>query len=201
MTRSIAIVAVLVLCAALTSVAYALTRDEAPASHRPASDPLLRSGATRYAAYLRAESASLAGARRSGDAVAVRLHEGRLAPAAGAAPRDVDPLAAVREASRLLSLDGRNAGSADLLGVEARIAGAAIAFDAIRDALWARDKGLTGSIDERLAGVRTELARHRRHGRYVRAASLPTADRRRLAAALDAFAWRLTLAAERVARR
>ncbi|HEV2813189.1 MAG TPA: hypothetical protein VGW10_08065, partial [Solirubrobacteraceae bacterium] len=164
---------------------------------RAAADPLLRSGATRYAAYVRAETASLRSARRAGDAVAVRLHEGRLAPA-GAERQHVDPAAAVASAARLLSLDARNAGTADLLGVEARAAGAAVAFDAIRDALWARDKGLTGSIDERLAGLRTELDRHRRGNEFRPAAKLPTPDRRRLAAALDAYAWRLSLAAERV---
>ena len=201
MTRSIALIAGLFACAAvLAGAAFALTGERAPEPAPSRSDPLLRSGAARYGAYLRAEAASLASARRTGDAVAIRLHEGRLAPAGGRA-REVDPVAAVRAASRLLSLDGRRAGEADLLGVEARIAGAAIAFDAIRDALWARDQGLTGSIDERLAGLRAELERHRRRGRYAAPASLRTADRRRLAAALDAYAWRLSLAADRVAAR
>src|SRR5687767_13953153 len=124
---------------------------------RPAADPLLRSGAARYSAYLRAEAASLGPARRSGDAFAARLHEGRLAPVGGRVPARVDPVAAVRAAARLLSLDARKASARALLGVEARAAGAAVAFYAIRDALWARDKGMTGSIDERLAGLRAEL--------------------------------------------
>jgi hypothetical protein len=168
---------------------------------RAAVDPLLRSGQARYAAYLRAESASLAGARRHGDRLAVVLHEGRLAPAGGAAPRDVDPIGAVVRASRILSLDARHVGDEDLVRAEAHTAGAAIAFDAIRDALWARDKGLTGSLDERLANLRSELDRHRRGQRFADAVSLRTAERRRLAAALDAYAWRLSLAAERVAAR
>jgi hypothetical protein len=167
---------------------------------RTAGDPLLESGATRYTAYLRAETASLRAARRSGDRLAVRLHAGRLAPAGGVDPESIDPLAAVDAAVRLLSLDARHAGSAGLLGVEARVAGAAVAFDAIRDALWARDRGMTGSIDERLAGLRAELDRHRRGQGFRPASSLSTPDRRRLAAALDAYAWRLSLAVERVSR-
>ena len=73
-----------------------------------------------------------------------------------------------------------------------------MAFDAIRDAVWARDRGLTGSIDERLAGLRLELDRHRRGRRFRPAATLSTPDRWRLAAALDAYAWRLSLAGDRV---
>ncbi|HEX2084802.1 MAG TPA: hypothetical protein VHF89_03900 [Solirubrobacteraceae bacterium] len=190
----------LVLLAALAGAGMTL----APASERaapdPSADPRLRSGAGRYAAYLRAEAASLQAARRAGDRLAVQLHEGRLAPVGGRVPAEVDPIAAVTAASRMLSLDAREAGNRDLLGVEARTAGAAVAFDAVRDALWARDKGLTGSIDERLANLRAELDRHRRADRFRPASRLGTADRRRLAAALDAYAWRLSLAAERVAR-
>lgn len=199
MARRRLIVVALLAVAALAGAGLTLAPAREPAAAPAADDPLLRSGATRYAAYLRAEAASLAAARRSGDAVAVRLHEGRLAPAGGRVPRRVDPVAAVRAAARLLSLDARHAGSAELLGVEARAAGAAVAFDAIRDALWARDKGLTGSIDERLAGLRSELDRHRRGAGFRGVARLATADRRRLAAALDAYAWRLSLAADRVA--
>ena len=114
--------------------------------------------------------------------------------------RSSGSLAAVEAAARLLSADARNLPATDLLAVEARVAGAAVAFDAIRDALWARDRGLTGSIDERLAGLRAELDRHRRGHRFRPAAGLRVADRRRLAAALDAYAWRLSLAIERVAR-
>src|SRR5688500_17496230 len=98
---------------------------------RAARDPLLQSGAKRYSAYLRAETASLRAARGSGDRLAARLHAGRVAPAAGADAERVDPLAAVDAAVRLLSLDARHAGAAGLLGVEARVAGAAVAFDAI----------------------------------------------------------------------
>ena len=73
-----------------------------------------------------------------------------------------------------------------------------MAFDGVRDALWARDKGLVGSIDERCATLRAELDRHRRGDGFRSATTLPTADRRRLQAALDAWAWRLDLAAERL---
>jgi hypothetical protein len=189
--------AVLALAALAGAGLTLATAREAPPR---ADDPLLRSGAARYTAHLRAEAASLAAARRTGDAVAVRLHEGRLAPVGGRVPRHVDPIGAVRAAASLLSLDARHAGSRDLLGVEARAAGAAVAFDAIRDALWARDKGFTGAIDERLAGLRAELDRHRRGSGFRAAGTLSTPARRRLAAALDAYAWRLSLAAERVER-
>ncbi|HEX8086075.1 MAG TPA: hypothetical protein VF529_17410 [Solirubrobacteraceae bacterium] len=191
------VIALLAACAAALGGGFAVatSRDDAPAT---SADPLLRSGAVRYAAYLRAEESSLAASRREGDRLAVRLHAGRLAPVGGSVPDRVDPVAAVDAAARLLSRDARDL--PDLLAVEARVAGAAVAFDAIRDALWARDKGLTGSIDERLAGLRTELDHHRRGSRFRAASSLPTPDRRRLAAALDAYAWRLSLAADRVAK-
>ena len=201
MTGKVRLIAAALAVAALAAAGFVLA--PAPAREREdprrGADPLLRSGALRYGAYLRAEAASLAAARRSGDRLAVRLHRGRLAPVGGRHPQRVDAVAAVNEAARLLSLDARHTASAGLLDVEARVAGAAIAFDAIRDALWARDKGLTGSIDERLAGLRTELDRHRRGTGFRRAGSLGIADRRRLAAALDAYAWRLSLAADRVA--
>jgi iron uptake system EfeUOB component EfeO/EfeM len=71
-----------------------------------------------------------------------------------------------------------------------------VAFDAIRDALWARDKGLVGSIDERMATLRSELDRHRRGNGFAK--TLGQADRRRLQAALDAWAWRLDLAATKL---
>ena len=187
------------LAAALTGGGLAIATGGGPerTGETPA-DPLLRSGATRYEAYLRAEAASLRAARRAGDRLAIRLHSGRIAPAGDVAPDRVDPGAAVDAAARLLSLDARNLATTDLLDVEARVAGAAVAFDAVRDALWARDKGLTGSIDERLAGLRAELDRHRRGAAFGSAAGLSTADRRRLAAALDAYAWRLSLAVDRV---
>jgi hypothetical protein len=200
MRRPVAFAAAALAAAAVAGAGLALAPAREPAAPPGGPDPLLRSGALRYAAYLRAEAASLDAARRAGDRLAARMHEGRLAPAGGRVPSRVDAVAAVGAAARLLSLDARRLPTADLLGVEARAAGAAVAFDAIRDALWARDKGLTGSIDERLAGLRAELDRHRRGRRFRAAATLPTAERRRLAAALDAYAWRLSLAAERVAR-
>ena len=199
MRRAHFAVAALFALAALAGAGLTLAPAREPERPRPVRDPLLRSGSVRSAAYVRAERASLAAARRGGDTQAVRLHEGRLAPVGGRASGAVDSVAAVRTAAKLLSLDARHAGARELLGVEARAAGAAVAFDAIRDALWARDKGLTGSIDERLAGLRAELDRHRRGSGFRRAATLGTADRRRLAAALDAYAWRLSLAADRVA--
>jgi iron uptake system EfeUOB component EfeO/EfeM len=109
------------------------------------------------------------------------------------------PLAVAHAAARVLSLDARRVTEQPLVDVESHAAGAGIAFDAIRDALWSRDKGLVGSIDERLATVRVELDAHRRGAGFAAAARLPMAERRRLAAALDAFAWRLELAAERLA--
>jgi hypothetical protein len=200
MRRRLSLVAALLAVAALAGAGLALATGRDGADPVPrAEDPLLRSGATRYGAYLRAEAASLRAARRTGDRLAVRLHAGRLAPVDGRVPERVDPIAAVDAAARLLSLEARDVAASDLLGVEARVAGAAVAFDAVRDALWARDKGLAGSIDERLAGLRTELDRHRRGSGFRRATTLPTGDRRRLAAALDAYAWRLSLAADRVA--
>ncbi len=197
MSRKLTIAAA-ILAAALGGAGLALATSGAPEAARPTDDPRLRSGAVRYAAYLRAEAGSLRAARRDGDRVAISLHEGRLAPVGARVRGPVDPVAAVTAAARLLSLDARRVGGRDLVGVEARVAGAAVAFDAVRDALWARDKGLTGSIDERLAGLRAELDRHRRGTRFRAARTLTTADRRRLAAALDAYAWRLSLAAERV---
>ncbi len=197
MSRKITIAAA-ILAAALGGAGLALATSRAPDAAHRTDDPRLRAGAVRYAAYLRAEAGSLRVARRDGDRLAVRLHEGRLAPVGVRVRGAVDAVAAVTASARLLSLDARQAGSRDLLGVEARVGGAAVAFDAVRDALWARDKGLTGSIDERLAGLRAELDRHRRGERFRGARTIPTADRRRLAAALDAYAWRLSLAAERV---
>lgn len=194
--RRPAFVVAAVVAAALAGVTLAPADDREGAGG--AGDPLLRSGAKRYAAYLRSEAASLRAARAAGDRVAARMHEGRLAPAGGRVPARVDPVAAVTGAARLLSLDARDPGRRGLLALEAHAAGAAVAFDAIRDALWARDKGLTGSLDERLANLRAELERHRRGRGFRRADSLPLADRRRLAAALDAYAWRLSLAARRV---
>src|SRR5688572_2777242 len=103
MRRRLLLVAALPAVAALAGAGLALAPARESAPSGPAEDPLLRSGAVRYAAYLRAEATSLADARRSGDALAVRLHEGRLAPAGGRVPGRVDAVAAVRSASRLLS--------------------------------------------------------------------------------------------------
>jgi len=178
------------------------------AAARPA-DP----GLARYRAYVAAEAASLAervAARRFDDA---RVHAGRLAPVARAtgalellavarkvdgpraatlrraalrtvrdAPRTPLTSAAVLRAAAVSLEDAR--GSGDRLDVEARVDGAAVAFDAIRDAVWAVDQGLVGSIDERLARVRDELRRD-------------APDQRRLSARLRALAWRLALAPAR----
>ena len=160
---------------------------------------MLVSGRTRYAAYVRAETH-----RRSASASAPGTPRGRASTPAGssrpAALAPGEPVAVARAAAAVLSLDARDVGRRALLDVESHAAGAAVAFDAVRDALWARDKGLVGSIDERLAGLRTELDRHRRGEGFRSSGALATADRRRLAAALDAFAWRLDLAADRLAR-
>lgn len=170
------------------------------AESRP--DPLLVSGQARYDAYVRTERASMREMVAAGDRDAARIHRERLRPASVAAGLSSDtprPLQVTRAAASVLSLDGRRAGSVDLLDVESHGAGSGVAFDTIRDALWARDKGLVGSIDERLAGLRAELDRHRRGPGFVAASSLAVADRRRLAAALDALAWRLQLASDKLA--
>jgi hypothetical protein len=167
----------------------------------PKPDPLLDSGAQRYTAYVRAERDSMRAMVAAGDDEAARVHRERLRPAgiaAGLSDETPGPLDVVGAAARLLSLDGRRVGEVALLDVESHAAGSGVAFDGIRDAVWARDKGLVGSIDERLAGLRTELDRHRRGSGFVPASSLALADRRRLAAALDALAWRLGLAAEKL---
>lgn len=172
--------------------------DEAGGERRVVAPPVeeLRSGQARYAAYVRAETASMRERRAAGDDAGARVHLGRIAPARTA--RTTRPIPVVRAAAAMLSLDARGVGRAGLLDLEAHAQAAGLAFDAIRDALWARDKGLTGSIDERLANVRAEIDRHRRGEGFVSAGSLRTADRRRLAAALDALAWRLALAAGRL---
>jgi hypothetical protein len=167
------------------------------AQSRP--DPLLVSGQQRYDAYVRTERESMRATVAAGDREGARIHRERLRPASVAAGLSSDtpvPLKVARAASQVLSLDGRRAGEVALLDVESHAAGSGVAFDAIRDALWARDKGLVGSIDERLAGLRTELDRHRRGDGFVPAASLAVGDRRRLAAALDALAWRLRHASD-----
>jgi hypothetical protein len=179
-------------------------RRAAPPPPAPA-DP----GLTRYRAYVAAEAASLAervSVRAFDDA---RVHAGRLAPVARAtgalellavsrvdaaeaaslrraalrtardAPRVALSTAAVVGAAAT-ALEGAR-GSRDLVDVGARVDGAAVAFDAVRDAVWERDKGLVGSIDDRLTALREEL---RRDG----------PDVRRLDARLHAVAWRLALA-------
>lgn len=195
-TRALFLLLSLVAIAAALSAAQLFAR-EAP----PKPDPLLVSGHQRYDAYVRAERTSMRAMVAAGDRAAARIHRERLRPAgvaAGLSSETPSPLTVTRAAARVLSLDGRRAGEIPLLDVESHTAGSGAAFDAIRDALWARDKGLVGSIDERLAGLRTELDRHRHGARFVPPESLRTADRRRLAAALDALAWRLALAAERL---
>lgn len=187
---------VLPLLLAFAASAPLFVRD---AESRP--DPLLVSGQQRYDAYVRTERESMRAMVTAGDRDGARIHRERLRPASVAAGLSSDtprPLQVTRAAARVLSLDGRRTGPVDLLDVESHTAGSGVAFDAIRDALWARDKGLVGSIDERLAGLRTELDRHRRGAGFVLASSLRVADRRRLAAALDALAWRLELAAEKL---
>ncbi len=165
-------------------------------------EQLLRSGASRHEAWLRAELTSLRAARHTGDRAAVTIHGGRVAAAqaAGAPERPVDARAVAREAAQLLSLDARGVGTRPLLELEAHAMGAGLAFDGVRDALWeTADKGLVGSIDERIALLRDELDRHRRGASFTPVARITGADRRRLAGALDALAYRLGLAADRLA--
>lgn len=202
MARRRVLVALPTAAALLLGVGFAtrLGAEEAP----PRPNPLLESGAVRYAAYVRAERASMREMVALGEAEGARIHRERLRPASvasGLSTQPPEPVEVARAAASVLSLDGRRTGGVALLDVESHTAGSGVAFDAIRDALWARDKGLVGSIDERLAGLRTELDRHRRGNGFVPASRLKTADRRRLAAALDALAWRLALAADKLTTR
>ena len=190
---------VLIVLPALALVAAGAALFAGDAESRP--DPLLVSGEQRYGAYVRAERESMRAMVAAGDEQAARIHRERVRPAGVAAGLSSDvpqPLKVARAASRVLSLDARRLGEVALLDVESHTAGSGVAFDAIRDALWARDKGLVGSIDDRLAGLRTELDRHRRGDGFVAPARVAVADRRRLAAALDALAWRLELAAAKL---
>ena len=175
--------------------------DHAGGGERRAPSPQalrLERGETRYAAIVRAETASLRERRAAGDEAGVRIHLGRVAPARRA--RTSEPHAVVHAAAAVLSLDARGTGRTGLLDLEAHAQGAGLAFDSIREAVWMRDRGLVGSIDERLANLRAELDRHRRGEGFLSSGALGAADRRRLAAALDALAWRLTVAADALAR-
>ena len=197
MRRRIVLIVLPVLLVLAGFSATRLAAEEAP----PRPNPLLESGAERYAAYVRAERASMREMVALGDETGARIHRERLRPASvasGLSAEPPEPVELARAASSVLSLDGRRAGEVALLDVESHTAGSGVAFDAIRDAVWARDRGLVGSIDERIAGLRAELDRHRRGAGFVPASSLRTADKRRLAAALDALAWRLAIAAERL---
>jgi hypothetical protein len=187
------------LLAAVVLVARPST-DEAGGDRRdpaPALAAELRSGKARYAAFVRAETESLRDRRAAGDDAGVRIHEGRLLPVRRAGT--TEPVAVVRAAAAMLSLDARGVGRTGLLDLESHGQAAGLALDGLRDALWAADQGMTGSIDERLANLRAEIDRHRRGEGFVSSGTLQTADRRRLAAALDALAWRLQLAADRLA--
>jgi hypothetical protein len=162
---------------------------------------LLLSGASRHESWMRAELQSMHGVERAGDWDAARLYRDRLAVAfaAGAPKRDPSGLMLTRAAASVLSLDARNVGRYGLVQIESHAMGAGLAFDGIRDALWeTADKGLVGSIDERIALLRDELQRHRRGEGYVSSGQLSLEDRRRLAGALDALAYRLVLAGERL---
>jgi hypothetical protein len=199
MTRSI----VLALAAAALAVAALTARlqldDDAQGATaaKPRDQQLVRlldGGEERYRAYVEVEAASLRDLEAARDTVGARVHRARLAPAVEAG-RQRDPLAVSRAAARVLSVDARGVGSRPLLDLESRLTGVGAAFDGIRDALWSRDQGFVGSIDERLATVRAELEPLRRGDGFVPATKLTLAQRRRLAAALDALAWRLDLAA------
>ena len=166
---------------------------------RPANASALRSGESRYVAFVRAETASLREGRSAGDDAAERIHLGRLVPTRRA--RSTEPVTVVRAAAAMLSLDARGVGRTGLLDLENHVHGAGLALDAVRDAMWAADETSVGAIDERLAHVRDEIDRHRVGEGFLSAGALEPGDRRRLAAALDALAWRLTLAADKVQSR
>ena len=195
----LAIPAAAAVLAALASAAFFLSDEEASSVGRTAMlaerKALLRSGAARHDAWLRAERSSLRMAERAGDRRGVVIHGGRVAAAGGTA----DPLAAARAASDVLARDARELGRRPLLVVEAHAMGAGLAFDGVRDALWeTSDRGLVGSIDERVSALHDVLDRHRRGGGFVPASRLGAAERRRLAEALDALAYRLGVAADRL---
>ena len=195
----LAVPAAAVALGVLAAAAFFLSDEEASSVGRTAMlaerEALLRSGAARHDAWLRAERSSLRVARRSGDRRGVVIHGGRVAAAGGAA----DPLAAARSASDVLARDARDVGRRPLLAVEAHAMGAGLAFDGVRDALWeTSDRGLVGSIDERVAQLHDALDRHRRGGGFVPASRLSATERRRLSEALDALAYRLGLAADRL---
>ena len=185
--------------AAVVLVVVARAPGEAGGERRTAGgeqERLLQRGEVRYGAFVRAERSSLRDRRAAGDEAAVRVHLGRLEPVRRA--RSTEPAAVVRAAAATVSLDARELGRVGLLDVESHVQGAALAFDAIRDAVWARDQGLAGAVDERVALVREELDRHRRGEGFLSAGAIGPDARRRLAAALDALAWRLTLVTERL---
>jgi hypothetical protein len=202
MTRSIVlVVAAAVLATAALTARLQLDDAAQGATAVAPRDPqlvrLLRGGEERYRAYVAVELGSLRERQGAGDAVGARVHRARLAPAlaAGRGRPRADPISVNRAAARVLSVDARGVGSRPLLDLESRLAGVGAAFDGVRDALWARDQGFVGSIDERLATVRAELDPHRRGTGFVPASRLTLSQRRRLAASLDALAWRLDLAA------
>jgi len=194
---------VLIVAPAIAAVAAGAGGLAISSESEPKPDPLLVSGAQRYEAYVRAERDSMRSMVAAGDQEAARIHRERLRPAseaAGLSDSTPGPVEVVSAASSILSLDGRRVGEVALLDVESHAAGSGVAFDGIRDALWARDKGLGRSSDERVAGVRTEIGRHRR-GEGLRAAgSLSPAHRPRPRAALDALASRPRTAADRLSQ-
>lgn len=206
MKRLLYTLPVLAVCVTVP-LALHLESDDAGSRERTALEQrrakLLRSGAERHESWVKAELQSMRAVERAGDWDAARFHRDRLAVAyaAGAPKRDPDGLTLARAAASVLSLDARNIGRHGLVEVESHAMGAGLAFDGMRDALWeTADKGLVGSIDERIALLRDELERHRRGEGYVASGRLTIADRRRLAGALDALAYRLGLAADRLDR-
>src|SRR5687767_12058457 len=68
-------------------------------------DPLLASGAKRYAAYVREETRSLRAAEWDRDAIGARIYRGRIAPSAEVGVED--PVAVALAAAALLSQDAR----------------------------------------------------------------------------------------------
>jgi hypothetical protein len=137
--------------AAVAAVTVAAAWPDGRGSYSPASQAALASGTARYAAYVRAELASLEDRRRVGDRAGAAIHEARLAPLGDATARDIDPFAVNRRAAELLEEEAEAPGA----DAEHRVAGAFAAFEAIRDALWrGRRKVLVGRIDERFAAAR-----------------------------------------------
>ena len=136
--------------------------------------------------------------RRAGDDLAAGLHAGRLAPAGGRPPEAVDPLAATapRPGSSRSTPAASGREPARRRGARRRAPpwpSTPSATRCGRATAASRARSTSGWRACGSSSTATGAA-----GASARRATLSTPDRRRLAAALDAYAWRLSLAGERV---